>query len=34
LKPIDNVGANSATNVIARFKDDYRKTMLLNFAGG
>jgi hypothetical protein len=34
LKPVDNVGAHSATNVIARFENDYRKTMSLNFTGG
>jgi hypothetical protein len=34
LKPIDNVGAHSATNVIARFEHDYRMTMSLNLSGG
>jgi hypothetical protein len=30
LKPVDNVGAHSAANIIARFENDDREAMLLN----
>jgi hypothetical protein len=33
LKPIHNVSAHSATNVIARFENDDRESLLLNYPG-